>query len=133
MHAGVPLTDEDRAPWLQKLHDQIATWLHNGTSGILACSALKESYRKALIAGAPENSVRFVYLTGPVSLIRKRMEGRHGLFMPETLLPSQLATLDPPQNAIKVSIAQTIPAMAQQILSSLTQEGYAGKNETEHI
>jgi len=131
MHAGIPLTDEDRAPWLQKLHDQIATWLREDKNGILACSALKESYRTALTEGTPENSVRFIYLTGPVSVIEERMEARHGHFMPEALLPSQLATLEPPRNAIEISITQTIPAMVQQILSKLAQEGYAGVSEIE--
>ena len=131
MHAGIPLTDEDRAPWLQGLHDQIAAWLRDDTNGILACSALKESYRAALTAGTPEHSVRFVFLTGPVSVIQERMEARHGHFMPESLLPSQLATLEPPQDAIEISITQTIPAMVQQILSKLAQEGYAGVSGTQ--
>ena len=66
MHAGIPLTDEDRAPWLRSLHDQISTWLRDGINGILACSALKESYRTALTEGTSPGSVRFVFLTGPV-------------------------------------------------------------------
>lgn len=124
MHAGIPLTDEDREQWLRSLHDQIATWLRDGIHGILACSALKEAYRTALTEGAPQGSVGFVFLTGPASLIRERMEARHGHYMPESLLPSQLAILEPPRDAIEVSIAQTVPAMVQQILSALDTEGY---------
>lgn len=131
MHAGIPLTDEDRAPWLHGLHDRITNWLQSGTNGILACSALKESYRIALTMGIPRGSVRFVYLTGPAPVIEQRMEARRGHFMPESLLPSQLATLEPPGDAIEISITQTIPVMVQQILSKLAQEGYAGVSEIE--
>lgn len=132
MHAGIPLTDEDRAPWLQSLHQQIVTWLRDGGNGILACSALKKSYRTELTAGTAGGSVRFVFLTGPPELIRQRMEARHGHYMPESLLPSQLATLEPPQDAIEISIAQTVPAMVDQILNALAREGYAGVSELKH-
>ncbi|MGH9617919.1 MAG: hypothetical protein ACRD28_14360, partial [Acidobacteriaceae bacterium] len=79
-----------------------------------------------------ENSVRFVFLTGPESLIRQRMEARRGHYMPESLLPSQLATLEPPRDAIEISIAQTVPAMVDQILSELAKEGYAGVSDLQH-
>lgn len=129
MHAGIPLTDEDREPWLRSLHDKIATWLHDDIHGILACSALKESYRSELTKGVPPGSVRFIFLTGPASVIRERIESRHGHYMPESLLPSQLATLEPPHDAIEISITQTVPAMVDQILSALAKEGYAGVSE----
>ncbi len=132
MHAGIPLTDEDREPWLQSLHDQIATWLRDGVNGILACSALKDSYRTELTEGTAPGSVRFIFLTGPAVLIRERMEGRHGHYMPESLLPSQLATLEPPSDALEISIDQTVPAMVDQILSALATEGYAGVSEQNH-
>ena len=132
MHAGIPLTDEDRGPWLQSLHQQILTWLRGGVNGILACSALKESYRTELTDGTGPRSVRFVFLTGPPELIRQRMEARHGHYMPESLLPSQLATLEPPQDAIQISIDQTVPAIVDQILSALATEGYAGVSEQNH-
>lgn len=132
MHAGIPLTDEDRAPWLRSLHQQIVAWLREGGNGILACSALKESYRTELRAGTAPGSVRFVFLTGPPALIRQRMEARHGHYMPESLLPSQLATLEPPQDAVEISIAQTVPAIVDQILSALAKEGYAGVSELKH-
>jgi len=132
MHAGIPLTDEDREPWLQSLHQKILAWLRDGVNGILACSALKESYRTKLTAGTATNSVRFVFLTGPPELIRQRMEARHGHYMPESLLPSQLATLEPPHDALEVSIDQTVPAMVAQILSAFATEGYAGVSEQNH-
>jgi len=121
MHAGIPLTDEDRAPWLESLHRQIVGWLQSGVNGILACSALKESYRTELTDGTGPRAVRFVFLTGPPELIRH--------YMPESLLPSQLATLEPPHDAIEISIDQTVPAMVDQILSALAREGYAGVSE----
>jgi gluconokinase len=132
MHAGIPLTDEDREPWLESLHQQILTWLNNGVNGILACSALKQSYRAELTDGTGPRAVRFVFLTGPPELIRERMEARHGHYMPESLLPSQLATLEPPSDAIEISIDQTVPAMVDQILSELAKEGYAGVSEQKH-
>jgi gluconokinase len=132
MHAGIPLTDEDREPWLRSLNEQIVTWLGNGVNGILACSALKESYRAELTAGTGPRSVRFIFLTGSPELIRQRMEARHSHYMPESLLPSQLATLEPPSDAIEISIAQTVSAMVDQILSALAKEGYAGVSELKH-
>ncbi len=65
MRAGIPLTDEDRVPWLESLHAQIVKWNAEGTNAILACSALRESYRATLIDGIPRESVRFFYLNGP--------------------------------------------------------------------
>src|SRR5487761_1234030 len=132
MRAGIPLTDEDREPWLESLHQQILTWLRDGGHGILACSALKESYRTELTDGTGPCAVRFVFLSGPPELIRERMEARHGHYMPESLLPSQLATLEPPHDAIQISIGQTVPAIVDQILSALATEGYAGVSEQNH-
>ncbi len=125
MRASIPLTDEDRAPWLQSLHEQIAKWNHEGANAILACSALKESYRATLIDGIPRDSVRFFYLNGPASVIRERLEARQGHYMPPSLLPSQLATLEPPRDAIEISIMQTVPAMVQQIIGELAHKAYA--------
>ena len=129
MHAGIPLTDEDREPWLESLHQQILTWLRDGVNGILACSALKESYRTELTDGTGPRAVRFVFLSGPPELIRQRMEARHGHYMPESLLPSQMATLEPPRDAIQISIDQTVPAIVDRIVSALATEGYAGVSE----
>ena len=132
MHAGIPLTDEDREPWLESLHQQILAWLRDGVNGILACSALKESYRTELTDGTGPRSVRFVFLSGPPELIRQRMEARQGHYMPESLLPSQLATLEPPHDALEISIDQTVSAIVDQILSALAREGYAGVSEQNH-
>ncbi|WFR68761.1 gluconokinase [Curtobacterium flaccumfaciens] len=94
MHAGTPLTDEDRWPWL----DVVATWIRShldaGTPGVVTCSALKRSYRDVLRAPG----VVFVHVAGTGDLIETRMSQRSGHFMPTSLLASQLATLEPPQD-----------------------------------
>ncbi len=131
MHAGVPLTDEDREPWLKSLHQQMVQWSRSGANAILACSALKEVYRSELIEGAPKNFVHMVFLTGPEELIRQRLEARQGHYMPASMLASQLATLEPPRDAIQISIAQTVPEMVRQILQILgvpAREAYAGSS-----
>ncbi|MET7390742.1 gluconokinase [Streptomyces sp. NPDC005385] len=91
MSAGTPLTDDDRAPWL----DAIGRWAHDraGLGGVVSCSALKRGYRDRLRAAAP--GVAFVHLTGDRRLIEDRMSHRQGHFMPTALLDSQFATLQP--------------------------------------
>ena len=93
MTAGVPLTDDDRRPWL----DAIGGWAHEraGLGGVVSCSALKRSYRDRLRAVAP--GLVFVHLTGDRQLVEDRMAHRQGHFMPTALLDSQFATLQPLQ------------------------------------
>ncbi|MFE3326450.1 gluconokinase [Streptomyces sp. NPDC059176] len=93
MAAGVPLDDADRAPWL----DAVGRWAHGraGLGGVVACSALKRSYRDRLRASAPD--AVFLHLTGDRALIQRRMADRRGHFMPTALLDSQFATLQPLQ------------------------------------
>lgn len=119
MHSGVPLTDADRASWLAALHRQIVQWADQNQNAILACSALRQSYRDTLAQGLPADAVRWVYLTGPAELIRQRLQARHGHYMPVSLLPSQLATLEPPQDAIRIEVKQPIPTMVREILVAL--------------
>ena len=94
MSHGIPLTDEDRWPWLRAIAAVIAGWIDEGQSGVVACSALKRAYRRIIINDNP--AVRLVYLKGPRELILKRMAARHGHFMPLALLDSQFATLEEP-------------------------------------
>ena len=94
MHAGTPLTDEDRAPWLATLHDLLAGWEQQGTPGILTCSALKTTYREQLTAGLAD--ARFIWLDPPRSVLAERMAHRTGHFLSPALLDSQIATLQPP-------------------------------------
>jgi gluconokinase len=94
MARAEPLTDADRAPWLAALAEWIAAQNDSGRSTVLACSALKRSYRDALQAGAP-NHVFFLYLAVPRPALVERMKRRKGHYMPQELLDSQLATLEP--------------------------------------
>ena len=104
IHRGIGLTDEDRWPWLDLLRDKIANWNGKGENAVLACSALKEIYRKKLESGGP---VTFVYLHGSVELIAARLRARHGHFADEKILASQIADLEEPQDAIAVDVSGT--------------------------
>ena len=120
MAAGHPLDDADRAPWLAKVADWVDARLDAGESGVITCSALKRSYR-ALIdrRGA---GVEGVYLHGSRELIASRLAGRHGHFMPPTLLDSQFATLEEPgadEPAIRVEIGEPPAAIAADIVEAL--------------
>jgi gluconokinase len=119
MHAGIPLTDEDRAPWLASLHDLIRGWYERGESGILTCSALKQTYRDTLAAGLPHEAYRFVLMDAPKELIAERMRARTEHYMPAALLESQLATLEAPTDALRISALQPPAAAAKQILEAL--------------
>ncbi|HMD38471.1 MAG TPA: gluconokinase [Candidatus Acidoferrum sp.] len=99
MRQGIPLTDADRMPWLKILHDKIAEWIAAGRSVVLACSALKQSYRDELEIG-PE--VKLVYLKGSIELFSARALGRKGHFAKQDLVASQFATLEEPKGAITV-------------------------------
>lgn len=97
MRSGTPLNDEDRRPWLMAIQAFMRGEQAAGRSAVIACSALKESYRELLLKG--ESWVRFVHLTGPRAVIEDRMRSRAGHFMPVALLESQLATLESPGDA----------------------------------
>lgn len=113
MAAGVPLTDADRKPWLERLNGE----LRQRKNAVLACSALKESYRRALAQGI---DCRFVHLRGSIELIRTRMETRRHRYMPAALLDSQFATLEPPAGAIEVDIARPAEACVAEIAARLS-------------
>jgi gluconokinase len=93
MESGKPLTDEDRWPWLRDLSAWMGSQADAGTSTVIACSALRRSYRDVLREGPP--SVDFLHLAGPAEVIRERMSDREGHFMPASLLQSQIDTLEP--------------------------------------
>ena len=113
---GIALTDEDREPWLERLHGAIAEWIAAGKNIVLACSALKRSYRKELAVG-PE--VRFVYLKGDSELIAERLRARQGHFAGEAILASQLADLEEPESAVTVDIAASPEKMVAEIREKL--------------
>jgi len=108
---GIPLTDDDRWPWLEAVRNCIRERTVKGKSIMVACSALKQAYRDFLIAnklhvdGQPDTvDIRFVYLHGDITTIRERIENRRGHFMNPSLLESQFATLEPPVDAIVVNV-----------------------------
>jgi gluconokinase len=119
MHAGIPLTDEDRMPWLQSLHQVLLDWYKSGKSGVLACSALKHAYRDVLAEGIPPSDIRFVLLEAPKEVLVERLKQRADHFMNPALLDSQLATLEMPSDALRVSAVQAPEDAVQQILDEL--------------
>ncbi len=116
MRAGIPLTDEDRAPWLQALHHAVVAWLAAAESVVLACSALKAAYRDQLLI-SPE--VRLVYLRGNVRLFAGRMASRQDHFMNPHLLRSQFETLEEPTYALTVDASLTVAQLVSEIRRGL--------------
>jgi carbohydrate kinase (thermoresistant glucokinase family) len=114
MAAGVPLGDADRRPWLERLNAE----LRNRSDAVLACSALKESYRKVLAQGI---DCRFVHLRGSIELIRSRMTQRQHRYMPASLLESQFATLEAPARAIEVDIARSPDDCVETVVAALAR------------
>jgi gluconokinase len=114
MAAGIPLTDDDRAPWLQSIHDVMEGWRMQQKNGIIASSALKEKYRRILLT-SPE--IKLVYLRGSYDLIYSRMQHRPGHYMKPEMLQSQFAALEEPTDAIVVDIA--VPA--DEIVANIRQ------------
>ena len=122
MAASIPLTDADRAPWLDALHNIMLTWHNQNQSGILTCSALKEEYRQRLAANLPE--ARFVWLDPPKDILANRMAHRPGHYMPPALLDSQLATLEPPgdgEDFGTIDIATPVETQVNQAKSALSR------------
>ncbi len=114
MAAGVPLSDEDRRPWLERLNAE----LRSRKNAVLACSALKESYRAILTRGI---DCRFVHLRGSIELIRSRMTQRKHRYMPASLLESQFATLEAPARAIVVDIAGSPQDCVEAVAAALAR------------
>ncbi len=113
MAAGTPLTDADRWPWIALLNAK----LRAEKNAVLACSALKQSYRDALARGLTD--CRFVHLRGSIELIRARLADRKHRYMPASLLESQFATLEPPASALAVDIGQPTERCVEEIVASL--------------
>jgi gluconokinase len=113
MAAGIPLTDADRQPWLELLNAK----LRAQDNAVLACSALKESYRQTLSQGLA--NWRLVHLRGSLELIRARLQERQHRYMPASLLESQFAALEPPQDAIEIDVGQAPEACLRAIESRL--------------
>ena len=114
MHVGIPLTDTDRGPWLARINQVLRE--HADTGAVLASSALTDDSRRRLTEGVPD--VRFVWLTGDPALLEARIDAVAGdLRLVLGLLPSQLATLVPPSDAITVDVSETPEAIAVRVLA----------------
>nr|WP_210273099.1 gluconokinase [Rhizobium sp. WYCCWR 11128] len=128
MSKGIPLTDEDRMPWLDRIGEDMKASIEKSEGIIVSCSALKRIYRDRLRAAVGGN-LFFVYLEGSKALLMKRMGERKGHFMPASLLESQLATLEPPTGepgVVTVDIDDTIEGIAATALKSLAALGITG-------
>jgi gluconokinase len=119
MHAGIPLTDADREPWLQALHTVLADWFHAGKNGVMTCSALKESYRATLRGDLPAGAVQFVILEAPKAVLADRLAHRTNHFMNPALLDSQLATLEEPSDAIHLDVDRSPAAATADLMHKL--------------
>jgi carbohydrate kinase (thermoresistant glucokinase family) len=120
MHAGIPLTDEDRVPWLAAMAQWIDAVRREHRHAVLACSALKRRYRAVLIGERAD--VRLAYLRGSEQLIGRRIVARHGHFMPASLLHSQFEALEEPgpeENAIVVPIEARPQEIVAQVVAAL--------------
>jgi carbohydrate kinase (thermoresistant glucokinase family) len=122
MRHGIPLTDEDRWPWLHAIAAEIDAMRARGEPAVVACSALKRAYRDVLVANRPD--VVLVYLRGDKAVVGARMAARKGHFMPPALLDSQFATLQEPgpdEHPITVSIAQPPQAITDEVVRQLKE------------
>jgi gluconokinase len=116
MSHGVPLDDADRGPWLRAIHDYMVDQAGKGQNVVLACSALKLSYRDQLQQGL---DVKLVYLKGSFNLFYHRLQKRQAHFAGETLLSSQFASLEEPADAVTIDAAQAVTEIVEEIKSVL--------------
>jgi gluconokinase len=120
MRAGVPLDDADRAPWLATLRELISRLATHGEHGVLACSALKQAYREALLPdGASRTAVAFVQLDVAPSVAERRLGERRGHYMQASLVASQIATLEPPLDALRLDAELPVRELIVRINSAL--------------
>jgi gluconokinase len=125
MRRGIPLTEADRMPWLQDLQTAIKHWLQENKNVVLACSALKDSYRQFLVSDSDRctnpksDRIKLVYLKGSYELIQMRLQERSNHYMSEKLLNSQFDTLEEPLDAISMDVAQPPQIIVQNIKTAL--------------
>ena len=114
MDAGIPLTDTDRLPWLALLHQRLEATLRMGLHPVLACSALKNTYRHRILDNL--NGMQIIYLQGTYPLINSRMSRRDNHFMKPGMLKDQFEILEEPTDAIVIDIALPVAAIVSQVL-----------------
>jgi gluconokinase len=124
--AGVALTDEERAPWLDALHVEVAEALYEDTLMVLACSALKQQYRERLVRGG---AVMTVLLHGSPQLIASRLKKREGHFMNPSLLENQLQTLEAPGDALVMDVSESADVIAARVEVAVRAELAGSNNE----
>ncbi|WP_017739839.1 gluconokinase [Scytonema hofmannii] len=113
MRGGIPLSDAERKPWLQDLQTAIKHWLQENKNMVLACSALKDSYRQFLVLDS--DRTKLVYLRGSYQLIQQRLHERQNHYMSEKLLSTQFETLEEPSDAIYIDVAEPPLVIVQNI------------------
>jgi gluconokinase len=119
MSHGIPLTDEDRLPWLQSIREAMQQWLAQGKGAVVACSALKRSYRDLLGVDSNARDIKLVYLKGTYGLLLERLHSRKGHYMKEQMLASQLADLEEPTDALAVDIAKSPEEIVSEVRKRL--------------
>jgi gluconokinase len=119
MRRGIGLTDADRGPWLLRIRDALRDLRARGNNVVLACSALKEQYRRAIVPDDAAGEVRFVYLHAPEGVLRERLTHRTGHYAGPELLQSQLASLEEPRDALWVDASRDPAQIVAQIRREL--------------
>jgi gluconokinase len=119
MASGVALTDEDRWPWYERIAGELRRATAAGRHVVLACSALRQTYRERLSRGV---DLRVAYLKGDAATITPRLASRRGHFMPASLLASQFETLEEPRDAIVVDLAEPVEAQVAAITRALREQ-----------
>ena len=117
MRAGVALSDDDREPWLRRIHERLSEVARDEQNVVLACSALKPAYRRTIAEGIPD--VHWVLLDADPALLQARLLTRRGHFAGPALVPTQLAALEPPDDAIVIAAAQPVDSIVQEIRKAL--------------
>lgn len=117
MRGGVPLETADRSVWLDALTAALASLERGGADAVIACSALRREFRESLASAV--TGVRFVYLKADAALVRERVAGREDHFMPATLVDSQFATLEEPEDALVIDASKTPGEIVSEIARQL--------------
>ncbi len=120
MSRGNGLSDEDRIPWLQAIRDAMRQWQAQGRNVVLACSALKRSYRQLLGIDSNGQNIKLVYLKGSHDLLLERLHSRKGHYATEQLLASQLADLEEPADAVTIDASKSPEEIVSEIRERLS-------------
>jgi len=120
MSRGIPLTDEDRLPWLRSIREAILQWQAQEKNAVIACSALKRSYRVLLGIYPNAKNIKLVYLKGSYDLLLERLQSRKGHYMKEQMLASQLADLEEPEDSLTIDVSKSPEEIVSEIHRGLS-------------